>query len=129
VVVEPNRHEIFKRVARAIVYGVIAPFAIAPFAALIVVPAYHFFPHLFGDLGDVIYRVFSTLIPERDYKGLLIPVIIMMSPLMFVGDLVAMRVAWRVERSSELAAITLVTTLLAQLALVSAVCLVLGLTW
>ena len=127
--IEPNRHEVFRRVARAIVYGVIAPFAIAPFAALVIIPAYRAFPHLFGDIGDAVYRVFSTLIPQRDYKGLLIPVIIMMSPLMFVGDIVAMRVAWRAGRSHELALVTLVTTVLAQLTLVCAVCLILGLSW
>ena len=124
-----DRHEVFKKVARAIVYGVIAPFAIAPFAALAVVPIYHSAPGMFGDFGDMVYQVFSTLIPQRDYKGLLIPVIIMMSPLMFLGDLLAMRVAWRAGRSHELAAVTLVTTVIAQMALVCMVCLVLGLSW
>lgn len=127
--IRSDRHEVFKKVARAIVYGVIAPFAIAPFAALVIVPIYHTAPGLFGDFGEMVYRVFNTLIPQRDYKGLLIPVIIMMSPLMFVGDLLAMKVAWRAGRSHELAAVTLVTTVLAQMALVCMVCLVLGLTW
>ena len=111
-----------KRLVTAIGYAFLAPMVIAPLAWVVMLSLGRLFPRLGALPVDAAYRVFNVLIPGGTYKGLFLPILELVAPAIFVGDLGAAVFTWRVLRSKPLAGLTLATALFAQLIGVAAAC-------
>jgi hypothetical protein len=120
-----------ERLLPAIVIGLLLPMAIAPLVLIMTLLFFRSFDlvgQLWGIAAEATYHAFHPLIPGNS-EGILMAVLIVVSPAVFVSDIAAVIVAWRVLRSQKQAAVALAASVSFQLSLVAAVCALLELTW